>query len=295
VPEPTTNELQPPLPLAEKLGLETIPTRPLCHYTTQGGLIGILKDKAMWATDAAYLNDSQEVVYAVNLAKKYFRNRTPKDLRFEMEMRNILEQTEGLAGRLPAYVASFSEEPDLLSQWRGYCSEGPGFTLCVSAGRMMTLAGTHDWQFFKCIYDEDAQVEILKKMLGEAVDDPAYAQSFPTQVAFGLLLLYLATAFKHPKFKEESEWRAVKRTGGTPFVQPGAPVIPPKVRPGASTLTPYIPFPLTVKDEPVELVALVVGPTPHPSLAIRAAKGLLQERGIICPEPVSSEIPFRNW
>lgn len=102
--------------------------------------------------------------------------------------------------------------------------------------------------------------------------------------------------FKHPKFKEESEWRAIKRTGGTPFAVPGVPAIPPRIRPGASMLIPYIPFPLTLNpNEPVELSGLVVGPTPHSTLALRAAKSLLDEKNVICPEPVSSEIPFRNW
>ena len=70
----------------------------------------------MYATDATYLNDSQEVVYAVNLAKKYFRNRPSRGLRSNMDMMNVLEQTESLVGKLPVYVVSFSEEPDLLSQ-----------------------------------------------------------------------------------------------------------------------------------------------------------------------------------
>jgi len=296
VPEPTINELRYPMPLAEKLGLATVPTKPLCHYTSQRGLIGILHDRAMWATDANYLNDSQEVIYAVNLAQKFFRNRTDKNLRFDMDMRNILDQTQRLAGTLPVYVASFSEEPDLLSQWRGYCSEGSGFSLSVSADRMVTMARTEKWDFYKCIYEEERQINLLEQLLEEAKNnDSSVAKAFPTQVAFGLLLLYFGTVFKHPAFKEESEWRAIKRTGGTPFVPPGETPVPLKIRPGTSTLVPYIPFPLTAKDEPLELAGLVVGPTPHQVLAVRAAKNLLNEKGVICPEPRASEIPFRNW
>lgn len=291
VPGPTNDVLSQP-PFAEKLGLVSIPTKQLCHYTSQNGLMGILKSKAMYATDAAYLNDSQEVIYAVNVAKKYFQKRRLKE---QVEMNDILEKTESLAASLPVYVASFSEEPDLLSQWRGCCSEGSGFALCVSPERMLALAQTHDWEFFKCIYDEDAQFEVLKRIEQEAVGDSPLKQSFSISVVFGLLLLFFATVFKHPKFKEESEWRAIKRTGGTPFVLPRTPTIPPQVRPGRSTLIPYIPFPLTVKDAPVELAGLVVGPTPHPALAVRAAKSLLNQNQVICPEIRLSEIPFRNW
>lgn len=285
MPEPTTNELQSPLPIAEGLGLETTPTRDLCHYTSQRGLIGILKDKTMYATDATYLNDSQEVVYAVNLAKKYFKGRPSKDLRFVMGMMNILDQTESLVGKLPVYVTSFSEEPDLLSQWRGYCSEGPGFALCLSPDRITKIATAYQWTLFKCIYDEAQQVEVLKKMEEHANSCYEEGKTPPMEVMFGLTLLHFATVLKHPKFEEESEWRAIQRVGGTP-----------SIRPGASTLVPYINFPLTMNPkEPVELSALVVGPTPHASLAVRAAKSLLQKKDTVCPEPVSSEIPFRNW
>jgi hypothetical protein len=62
------------------------------------------------------------------------------------------------------------------------------------------------------------------------------------------------------------------------------------------TRVPYIDFPLTINaTESLGLARLVVGPTPHANLAVRAAKALLQARSVTCPEPVSSEIPFRNW
>lgn len=281
---------------ATKLGLKTKPTKPLCHYTSQNGLIGILKSKAMYATDAAYLNDSQEVIYAINLAKEYFKNHHTKDPRFTTEVDKILEKASGHAVHLPVYVASFSEEPDLLSQWRGYCSSGPGFAISLSADRMSALAQTHDWEMFKCIYDEDEQVEVLKRMMDEAVRVNSPLKGFATEVAFGLLLLYFASVFKHPKFREESEWRATKRTGGSPIVLPGRTVIPPNVRPGTSTLIPYIPFPLTPKPkDPIELAQLIVGPTPHPGLALRAVDALLNEYKVDRAEVRSSEIPFRNW
>ena len=285
--EPTTNEMQAPaLPLARRFGLETIPTRDLCHYTSQDGLIGILKNKSMFATDASYLNDSQEVVYAVNLARKYFKNRpSPGGTRPVLEMLNVLDQTESLVGKLPTYVASFSEHSDLLSQWRGYCSKGSGFALCVSPDRMTKIATARRWELFKCVYEEGRQVEVLKKMEETAISHFESNKSVPLQVVFGLTLLGFSTALKHPKFAEEAEWRAVQRVGGTP-----------SIRPGASTLTPYLNFPLTIDEkDSVALSRLVVGPTPHALLAVRAARSLLQQYSVTCPEPISSEIPFRNW
>lgn len=36
----------------------------LYHYTSAVGLEGILRSRSLWATDTAFLNDWQEIVYA---------------------------------------------------------------------------------------------------------------------------------------------------------------------------------------------------------------------------------------
>src|ERR1017187_7947153 len=78
-------------PPIEQLGVETHPNKDLCHYTSQEGLIGILTHKMMYATDATYLNDSQEAVYAVSLATKYFTDQvSTKGNRFVQAVLSIL-------------------------------------------------------------------------------------------------------------------------------------------------------------------------------------------------------------
>ena len=39
----------------------------LFHYTTAAGLLGILRESVLWATEARFLNDAQEAVYARDL------------------------------------------------------------------------------------------------------------------------------------------------------------------------------------------------------------------------------------
>jgi hypothetical protein len=108
----------------------------------------------------------------------------------------------------------------------------------------------------------------------------------PREIVFGLGLLTFGTALKHPKFKEEAEWRATRYLNLTEN---------PSIRPGTSTLVPYIEFPLTTESEIVELAAIVVGPTPHASLSRRAAQILVNVTNTNCRQVISSEIPFRNW
>jgi hypothetical protein len=45
------------------------PKNPLYHYTTQTGLLGIIKDRQIWATHTQYLNDRREFLHAVDLVR----------------------------------------------------------------------------------------------------------------------------------------------------------------------------------------------------------------------------------
>ena len=44
------------------------PSGTLYHYTTQEGLLGIIKNKEIWATQTQYLNDAREYRHAIDVA-----------------------------------------------------------------------------------------------------------------------------------------------------------------------------------------------------------------------------------
>ena len=46
------------------------PHGPLYHYTTQVGLLGIVRNREIWATHTQYLNDSREFSYAVQMVRE---------------------------------------------------------------------------------------------------------------------------------------------------------------------------------------------------------------------------------
>ena len=46
----------------------------LYHYTSQKGLLGILKDQKIWATHVQYLNDSTEFHFAIDLARSVLKS-----------------------------------------------------------------------------------------------------------------------------------------------------------------------------------------------------------------------------
>jgi hypothetical protein len=62
------------------------------------------------------------------------------------------------------YVASFTEEGDLLSQWRGYCPKG-GFSVGFASNLLSDVANKHDSFLLPCIYDFKIQKKLLEELL----------------------------------------------------------------------------------------------------------------------------------
>src|SRR4051812_23751258 len=103
------------------------PSGTLYHYTTQSGLIGIIRSRELWATDSQYLNDVKEYAHAFDLAGAVISRRL--SLATDHATVRVLKDMKLGLQNAPVpdvYVCSFSEERDSLSQWRAYCSPTSG-------------------------------------------------------------------------------------------------------------------------------------------------------------------------
>jgi len=111
------------------------------HYTDTGGLIGVLNQNKLWATNISFLNDSLEYDFglesvclsfneALERVKNHQDDMTPfsdelaKAVQFAIKM---LEGT-GVISKDSQFVSCFSRIRDDLGQWRGYAQEG----YCIS-------------------------------------------------------------------------------------------------------------------------------------------------------------------
>lgn len=129
----------------------------LFHYTSAGGFKGILETQCIYATDSAFLNDLSEITYAADKVARHLEKRIAErdespppegsewwqrlNLMREavvaldnIENSNAAEYARTGSGLSiydgATYVACFTNEPDQLSQWRGYGGRGYaiGFT-----------------------------------------------------------------------------------------------------------------------------------------------------------------------
>jgi hypothetical protein len=99
--------------------LSPMPAGTLYHYTNQGGLLGIIRDRTIWMTHTQYLNElSTPLIWSGKEINRLQGTTKPETSQAQVLLQ--LEQALGLSPEsINVCVCSFSEEPDSLSQWRG--------------------------------------------------------------------------------------------------------------------------------------------------------------------------------
>lgn len=284
------------------------------HYTTIQGLLGIINNKSIWATNTLYLNDASELHYAKDLLKQeltVFRGTHPEFLRAEKLDESLghffLETLEdNINALLPSqhmgfFVCSFSEDGDLLSQWRGYCGDGGGFSLGFRLSHLKTCAEKARFSIKKCIYDQDKQISEIRQLLANlaATFNREISYSNDKQQAwdekgkqlladFFLKFIKLAPFLKHPKFAEEKEWR-IMVTLKTNIILPKM-----KFRAGNTMVVPYLEMPLPLQGKNLDIDQIFVGPTSDRTLSATAVEMLLRTQGIDNSQVNCSTIPYRT-
>lgn len=267
------------------------------HYTTQKGLLGIVSSKTIWATDIRYLNDAAELELAADLARAELDNIKKASTHNDQPLLQLLDHELSLAARryeTSIYVCSLSSEKDLLSQWRGYCPQGNGFSVGFDFAQLEDIAWEQNFTLTKCIYDEGKQNEILRDFLQQSIASlhkMSGANSTNLDLAasmIGLNFQQIAPIIKHAKFSEEQEWRLISKP--IDFNDPRI-----RFREGRSMIIPYYELKLARDNESLNIREIIIGPTPHRNLASIAVNNLLWSNHIECPSIQRSEIPYRVW
>lgn len=229
----------------------------LHHYTDINGLTGILESQSLWATHYKALNDFSEIEHirprleslTYQLVNELMRHAARESLKYRrfldrngglhkcsrQEARTIIQVLyqitfEGMnknGGFAEPYVVSFCahsghskyvKQNGLLSQWRGYGSDG-GYALVFDTKSLwVTLKADLDRHFYAAfnladvvygdISDDDLAAEIpdLTKTLNGFLSKRAEGFEGPAGELF-TPFFNIVTRFKHEAFKEESEVR----------------------------------------------------------------------------------------
>lgn len=273
------------------------------HYTSQQGLIGILKNREIWATHIQYLNDSSEFQYAVKLAKDMLKNRNDAIGR---DLSKLVEELF-LDPKIPdIFVTSFSALQDDLGQWRAYCPKLGGFNIGFDKKTILSICKKNKFTLAPCEYSRKKQEDMINNFISltnknsgtkEYIDsdetshdlDEIFELIEKQELTFALYLLHKAAFMKHPKFKNEKEYRLailLKSISQKEVFY----------REGHSMIMPYLKIKLTDTDKiPLPIKRIIVGPTPNRNLVKKAIEKMILAYGISSCEVLMSKVPYRPW
>lgn len=198
--------------------LKIQPPARLFHYTTPGGLIGILKTKELWATGVDHLNDSSEIDYCIEWVRLLCENASRTHAHGDEVLALLagFAECSGAAAR-HYFVASLTAESDVLSQWRAYSPDG-GYALGLSSEQLIGVGSNQGFRLVKCCYDAVQMQQIIQEWIAYFVKkyELAVNEGLPppealkeTKWQFSQHIARFGTTFKHEKFSEEREWRLV--------------------------------------------------------------------------------------
>jgi hypothetical protein len=258
------------------------PPGTLHHYTTIGGLQGILASGLLRAGHVRYCNDPYELRYASEVVRDYLSARRAA-LGDEVVQRAMAALSSKLDRETDddTYVVCFTELPDDLNQWRAYAADGTGYALGFGTTDWNL---PREWSLYKIVYERDDQIALLDQWI-EAVSSARQHlpdggadgeeewianEAFAAEVhrLFGEASLH----FKAPDYKSEREWRLVYTR------DIWAERLPVAFREGRRGLHPFVELKLRkLGGERLPLVDLAVGPRQQPSRSLATMDLFLRE------------------
>jgi len=287
------------------------------HYTDIQGLIGILSTRTLWATDVAYMNDASEYAYGGTIVDEVITDTEREFARVGL-LRKYLNTTATELG-FRVYASCFCQTGDLLSQWRTYSKQGPGYAIEFRVDQLVaSLSETEPSAFVGSVdYDPTRQREsvdrVVKNCIGPITTDPTGARFLRTPFAkvadggappldgteatyvkehlqkwledsmIGVVALVFARPFlKAPAFSEEEEWRIVihSDTEGEEF------------RCSKGLLIPYRKLALGDAGK-LPITSIRIGPNhPHPQQAKASLERFLRSKGLDRIHVDASPIPI---
>jgi hypothetical protein len=186
--------------------------RHLYHYSSLAGIRGILNSKSIWLSDILLMNDEHDGKYWSIVFRDVQRKKSvPPIIRDPFERGSGV----GIGSAYYSYIACFSPEYNLDSQWKHYADEGRGCALEFSFEAVRDNAdGGKAYGWTPMEYDEDVQREQATRTIDFAIDVLRRERTDLTRqevdeywkcAAFSYLVC--GTRFKRPTYSSEKEWR----------------------------------------------------------------------------------------
>lgn len=155
--------------------------------------------------------------YCSDLFNQY-NNIFPDEYKLHTDFVNNAFDSKFNETSLNFYVTCFSEEPDLLSQWRGYANDACGVSIGFSTESFYPLARSihSSYNFSQVRYSLDDLYDQIKNYTTEKIKENFTGDyKKDSLVLMNIVdttlstILYNSILYKNPNFSEEKEWRLV--------------------------------------------------------------------------------------
>ncbi|NLW48471.1 MAG: DUF2971 domain-containing protein [Firmicutes bacterium] len=255
------------------------------------------------------MNDTSETSFGCDIIKQVLYKRSKNTIgKFEKEILDYFIEDESrinpfLSNDIEMHICCFCENGDLLSQWRGYGSNGAGYSVGFDP-HYFNLTTDKGITFFKVIYKFEDQKKVINGVLDIffsslnelEVDKHKFEDDkFKEEVIYRLTIefLNLICIFKSPSFEEEKEWRILKVINYYNEVN----LLSFRITKG--NLIPYIKIAFA-RDQSLNdnneltIPKIHYGPTLHPLLTEKALNLLIIKSNFLLTEIERSSIPYNN-
>lgn len=273
----------------------------LWHYTSGSGAKGIFESRMLWAGHLGYMNDTSEVGHAMSVSREVVERLKQELPEHQGPLQRWTDYVTGSPHKSWApnvFAVSFSEERDLLSQWRGYAT-GAGGPFCIGFPSSMLRERVDAseglvWTLRRCIYSRDEQADLIEARIRRGLELASNAEVLPrgkSREDFGWSHIFgavmgVAPLCKHPDFAEEREWRllfgpvSVKQVEPVHFVE------------RRHTLAPYIEFRLVEGNNALDDIHWIAGPGPQQERANSALGMVAQTARMTRYQGMPSQTPY---
>ncbi|MFW5795103.1 MAG: DUF2971 domain-containing protein [Bacillota bacterium] len=189
------------------------------HYCDVKTFMNIIKSKKLWLSNSNKMNDFRENTWINQFIDEKINNIKSEYKNFK----NNFIRSYKINIHIP-YIACFSENGDLLSQWRAYASDGKGIAIGFDSKKMkleekVPTVGDNtniNLGLYKTTYEKEKQRKIVNSMIDffiDGVDNEVWDENGASSLCAAQLKKY-SCVLKNPAFSEEQEWRIIH----TPFI-----------------------------------------------------------------------------
>ncbi|WP_144243489.1 DUF2971 domain-containing protein [Azospirillum argentinense] len=192
------------------LSLDVRPSKSVLmyHYCSSNSFWSIVEGQAIWLSDIFKMNDYSELTWGRDVFLGVINaNRHAFSCDFIASIEKIVLEIDDY---VRPFIASFSAEGDLMSQWRLYADDARGFSLGIKA-----IEACDHWgiRLKKVLYDKEKQKHLVQNSLIELFNGwIAIDENIPALIDVVSEFAIDLCALKNPAFFEEREYRVVRLT-----------------------------------------------------------------------------------